>query len=226
MRPVMRRILAAGVIAVLVLGAAGAYKVLHKDKPPEKRGSARVEFDAGARPDQTKQKAKVAWPTFGYDQQRTKDVPFKLGPPFRRTWRVDGRDTLEFPPSVAYGNLYQAQQKGLFIALRGKTGKKVLQDEALPALCGLVADHRQGRDLPVLHGLRALPAGRLAPHGLRGGHERQDRAPEVALQGPAVRVLAAAAPRDPVRGLLGRQGATPSGQRPATRSGATTPAAA
>jgi outer membrane protein assembly factor BamB len=129
MRRMTRRILAAGVILVLVVCAVGAYKVLHKEKPPEKRGSASVEFDPGAKPDQAKpkRKAKVAWPTFGYDQQRTKDVPFHLHPPFKRTWRVDGRDTLEFPPSVAYGNVYQAQQKGLFIAVRGKTGKKVFK---------------------------------------------------------------------------------------------------
>ncbi|MEJ7715147.1 MAG: PQQ-binding-like beta-propeller repeat protein [Thermoleophilaceae bacterium] len=40
---------------------------------------------------------------------------------------MDGKDTLEFPPSVAYGNVYIAQQKGLFIAMRGKTGKRVFK---------------------------------------------------------------------------------------------------
>ncbi len=67
------------------------------------------------------------WPTFGYDTQRTKVSPYDFGPPFKRTWRVDARDTIEFPPSAAYGNVYMAQQKGLFFALNGKTGKPVFK---------------------------------------------------------------------------------------------------
>jgi outer membrane protein assembly factor BamB len=125
-----RKLLAAGAVLVLLAAAAGAYRVLHKENPPEKRGSAQVEFDPSAKPDgpkMTKKTIAVPWPTFGYDEQRTKDAPFEHGPPYKRTWRVDGRDTLEFPPSAAYGNVYIAQQKGLFIAMRGKTGKRVFK---------------------------------------------------------------------------------------------------
>ena len=68
------------------------------------------------------------WPTFGYDIQRSKVSPLPTtARPTSRTWRVDGRDTLEFPPSAAYGNVYLAQQKGLFFALNGKTGKPVFK---------------------------------------------------------------------------------------------------
>ena len=127
-----RKLLAAGaVLLLLVVAAAGAYKVLDKEDPPEKRGSATVEFD----PTETVKKPvvpekkviAVPWPTFGYDIQRTKESPYDHAPPYKRTWRVDAKDTLEFPASAAYGNIYIAQQKGLFIAMRGKTGKRVFK---------------------------------------------------------------------------------------------------
>ena len=130
--PTMRRkLLAAGaVLLLLAVGVGGAaYKVLSKEDPPQKRGSAGVEFDPSAKPGKrsAKKKAAVPWPTFGFDRQRTKAAPFDHHPPYKRTWRVDGKDTLEFPPAVAYGNVYIAQQKGLFIAMRGKTGKRVFK---------------------------------------------------------------------------------------------------
>jgi outer membrane protein assembly factor BamB len=120
------------VIAVGLLGAgAAAYVVLSDEDPPEKRGSATEEFDPSATPEAPKppERKVIAepWPTFGYDLQRTKVSPYPHRPPYRRTWRVDARDTLEFPPSAAYGNLYVAQQKGLFFALNGKTGKPVFK---------------------------------------------------------------------------------------------------
>ena len=120
------------VAAAGLLGAgAAAYYVLSDEDPPEKRGSAEEEFDPTAKPESPKPPPRKAiaepWPTFGYDKQRSKVSPYDHGPPYRRTWRVDARDTLEFPPSAAYGNVYVAQQKGLFFALNGKTGKPVFK---------------------------------------------------------------------------------------------------
>jgi outer membrane protein assembly factor BamB len=116
-------------IAVLLVGGVGAYLVLSDEDPPEKRGSATVEFDADAGPEKPKQPARIAepWPTFGYHNPRTKVGPYKPRPPYRTIWRVDARDSLEYPPSAAYGNVYVAQQKGLFFALNGKTGKPVFK---------------------------------------------------------------------------------------------------
>lgn len=128
-----RKLLAVGVVFLLLVGAVAAYKVVSKEDPPQKRGSAQVEFDSTDKPEKasvpkkSEKKIAVPWPTFGYDIQRTKEAPFDHGPPYKRTWRVDGRDTLEFPPSAAYGNVYVAQQKGLFIAMNGKTGKRVFK---------------------------------------------------------------------------------------------------
>jgi outer membrane protein assembly factor BamB len=128
----MRRfLLIAGAAVVLLVAAAGAYLYLSDEDPPEKRGSAKVEFDADAGPEKPKVPARKEiaepWPTFGYDIQRTKAGPYKHRPPYRRLWRIDARDSLEYPPSVAYGNVYVAQQKGLFFALNGRTGKPIFK---------------------------------------------------------------------------------------------------
>jgi outer membrane protein assembly factor BamB len=123
----MRRfLLIAGAVVVLLVVGAGAYLYLSDEDPPEKRGSAKVEFDedAGPKPKpEPRREIAVPWPLFGYDVARTKSAPYKHRPPYRRTWRLDAGDTVEFPPSVGYGNVYVAQQKGRFFALDGKTGK-------------------------------------------------------------------------------------------------------
>ncbi len=126
-----RKLLIAGVVVVLLAAAGAGYALLNDEEPPEKRGSAKVEFDPNAEPEKPvvpkRKEIPEPWPTFGYDIQRSKVSPYNHRPPFRRTWRIDGRDTLEFPPSAAYGNVYLAQQKGLFFALNGKTGKPVFK---------------------------------------------------------------------------------------------------
>jgi outer membrane protein assembly factor BamB len=124
-----RVLLVAGVLLVLGAGAAAAYKVITDEDPPQKRGSATVEFDPGdaPKPKPPPKKVELAWPTFGYDGERTKVSPYPHRPPFHRTWKLDGRNALEFPPSAAFGNVYLAQQKGLFFAVNGKTGKRVFK---------------------------------------------------------------------------------------------------
>ena len=44
-------------------------------------------------------------------------------PPYKRLWTIDAHDTLEFPPTIGYGQVYLAQQKGLFFALNAETGR-------------------------------------------------------------------------------------------------------
>jgi outer membrane protein assembly factor BamB len=128
---VRRPLLIIGAVVVLLVAGAGAYLYLSDEDPPEKRGSANVEFDEDAGPSKPEPPARKVipepWPTFGYDLQRTKVGPYKHRPPYKRIWRVDARDSLEYPPSAAYGNVYVAQQKGLFFALNGKTGKPVFK---------------------------------------------------------------------------------------------------
>src|SRR5439155_25830459 len=65
------------------------------------------------------------WPTYGYDVERTHLAPNwrNLRPPFHGLWQLDAHNDIEFPPSVAYGRVYVAQQKGRFFAINARTGK-------------------------------------------------------------------------------------------------------
>lgn len=117
-----RRLLIAGSLVVLLVGVAIGVYAYNKSQPTEKRGSASDEFDPNAtlRPKRTD---KRPWPTYGYSDTRDHVSPYKLKPPFHRLWRIDGHDTLEFPPSVGYGRVFLAQQKGIFFALDVDTGR-------------------------------------------------------------------------------------------------------
>ena len=114
-------------LAVLVGVAAGVYALLKDEEPIEKRGSASEEFVATEEPEPPppppKNENPRPWPTYSYDDARTHISPYDHRPPYRRLWSIDAHDTLEFPPSVGYGRVYLAQQKGLFFALDAKTGK-------------------------------------------------------------------------------------------------------
>ena len=59
--------------------------------------------------------------------QRTHLAPGwrRLRPPFHGLWKLKAHADIEFPPSVAYGKVYVAQQKGRFFALNARTGKIV-----------------------------------------------------------------------------------------------------
>ncbi len=122
-----RRRLLAGVMFVLIaLGVGAAVYVHNKNQPTEKRGSAAEEFVTDAAPEPKpppKRQNPRPWPTYGYDAARTHISPYDHRPPYRRLWAADAHDTLEFPPTIGYGRLYMAQQKGLFFALDAKTGK-------------------------------------------------------------------------------------------------------
>jgi outer membrane protein assembly factor BamB len=68
----------------------------------------------------------VPWPTYGFDNQRTRfaaDSP--LRPPFRHVWLFRARSLVEFPPVIAYGNVYVPIERGEVVALDAKTGKVV-----------------------------------------------------------------------------------------------------
>lgn len=118
--------LALGALAVLVVAAAAYFYLRDTDDPIEKRGSAKEEFvttEAPAPKPPPTQAAKRPWPTYGYDVARSHVSPYDHRPPYKRLWQVDAHDTLEFPPTIGYGRVYLAQQKGLFFALDAKTGK-------------------------------------------------------------------------------------------------------
>ena len=115
----------AGAVTLVILVAAGGYALVRDARGTEKRGSAKQEFDTSQEPEAPRRpKPTIPWPTYAFDNQRTHlATGFRHRPPYRKVWRLDGRDTLEFPPTVGYGRVFLAQQKGLFFAIDGKTGK-------------------------------------------------------------------------------------------------------
>jgi outer membrane protein assembly factor BamB len=121
-----RRLVIGGALALVLVVAAGAYIYNEENEPIEKRGSATEEF-VTTEPEEPQAPPKKEnlrpWPTYSYDDARRHISPYDHRPPYRRLWKIDAHDTLEFPPSVGYGRVYLAQQKGLFFALDSETGK-------------------------------------------------------------------------------------------------------
>ncbi len=121
-----RRLLIGGALVVLALAVAVGVYAYNESQPIEKRGSATEEFVVTEEPEPTPPPEKDdprPWPTYGFDIGRQHISPYDHRPPYRRLWSIDAHDTLEFPPTIAYGRVYLAQQKGLFFALDAKTGK-------------------------------------------------------------------------------------------------------
>jgi outer membrane protein assembly factor BamB len=124
-----RRVLIGVALVVIALAVAVGVYAYNENQPIEKRGSATEEFvvteepEPQAPPRDTDKEIARPWPTYGYDIARQHISPYNHRPPFRRLWKIDAHDTLEFPPTIGYGHVYLAQQKGLFFALDAKTGK-------------------------------------------------------------------------------------------------------
>jgi outer membrane protein assembly factor BamB len=116
-----------GALVVVALAAAIGVYAYNENQPIEKRGSATEEFVVTEAPEPKapppKEENPRPWPTYGYDRARGHLSPYEHRPPYRRIWGIDAHDTLEFPPTVGYGRVYLAQQKGLFFALDAETGK-------------------------------------------------------------------------------------------------------
>jgi outer membrane protein assembly factor BamB len=122
-----RRLLIGGALIVVALAAAIGVYAYNESDPIEKRGSATEEFVVTEAPEPEppppEKENPRPWPTYGFDNARQHISPYDHRPPYRRVWKIDAHDTLEFPPTVAYGRVYVAQQKGLFFALDAETGK-------------------------------------------------------------------------------------------------------
>jgi len=120
-------------VAILALGAGTALGAWawHEDRSRTVRGSATVEFVEKLRPDPKGPKPSrlnpEPWPTYGYDAQRTHLAPlaWRIRPPYVGIWKFPAWNDIEFPPSVAYGNLYIPQQKGRFYVVKARSGKRV-----------------------------------------------------------------------------------------------------
>ena len=126
----MRRallVLLAGLLCLGGLGLKYGHTVRYDLTRAEvKRGSADEEFSPREKRARASARDRrlTPWPTYGFDVARSKSgAGFAHRPPYRELWSLDARDSLEFPPSVGYGKVFLAQQKGLFFALDAPTGK-------------------------------------------------------------------------------------------------------
>jgi outer membrane protein assembly factor BamB len=121
--------MAVAVVLLLVAGVGAAGFVVWQQRHPGTiRGSSSTEFDTTEEPGTVtrpeKQVRKVPWPTYGYDQQRSRYASaFQLRPPFKRLWERKVYALVEFPPVVAYGRLYVATNGGRMFAIDAKDGK-------------------------------------------------------------------------------------------------------
>jgi outer membrane protein assembly factor BamB len=129
----MRYLVALAIASALGLGVAFGFWLHDYATIDEVRGSSTEEFvTTQAKTPEQKRPRKVVlrlpWPTYGLTVQRTHTAAdFELRPPFRLRWTFKAGHVLEFPPSVAYGRLYFAQQRGRFFAVHHRTGKAVWQ---------------------------------------------------------------------------------------------------
>lgn len=121
-----RRLLIVGAVVVLVVLGAGVAYVLHvRQQGQDVRGSATYEFAPAEIPQAKPKEPGIAWPTYGHDPERLRVATgVSLAPPFRRVWTFRAQTLLEFPPAVAYGRLYFANNSGVLFAISAKTGKR------------------------------------------------------------------------------------------------------
>ena len=127
----------AAVVVLLLVGAALGYYFYEQHQARDIRGSSTIEFvptetaptppppKPRPRPKPGKPAAltRVDWPMYGYDEQRLRYLPSALRPPFRAQWTFRARHLLEFPPAVAYGRAYIANNPGVLTAVQTATGR-------------------------------------------------------------------------------------------------------
>jgi outer membrane protein assembly factor BamB len=122
------------IVAVLLLVVAAVLVVVRHEWPKRAhtvRGSPTTEYVTTAAPaPPPPAEPGVAWPTYGYTQERDRAAAYRVRPPFRRIWLFHGRALLEFPPAVAYGRVYLPTFDGRFYALDAASGKVVWRRRA------------------------------------------------------------------------------------------------
>lgn len=115
----MKKALAGAAALVLLVGAAGlAFVLYRKHQARNIRGSSTVEFVTTQEEPQKPRELGIQWPMYGYDQLRQHVSPWRrLRPPLRPHWIFKAGALIEFPPAVAYRQLYFANGKGVLYAL-------------------------------------------------------------------------------------------------------------
>src|SRR5262249_33190669 len=113
-----RLLLGAAAVLVILLGLAAAYVLRIRHEGRDIRGPPTREVGPAAVPKPPPPPKKgapvgIVWPTYGRDPERLRVATgISLAPPFRRLWMFRAGSLVEFPPAVAYGNLYFANNDG------------------------------------------------------------------------------------------------------------------
>ena len=119
----MRRLAVTLLVLVLAVGGLVAAYRHWRHAAPTIHGSPSVQYTPTAVPRQPAEPG-VAWPMYGYDEERLRFAPeLRLRPPFRRVWTFHGRALLEFPPVVGYGRVYVTNFDGRLFAIDAATGR-------------------------------------------------------------------------------------------------------
>jgi outer membrane protein assembly factor BamB len=120
-----RRLFVAVAAAVIILIGLGVAYVLHvRQQGRDVRGSS-VEFVPTLTVPIKPKEPGIVWPMWGHDPERLRVATgISLAPPFRRLWTFRARSLVEFPPAVAYGRLFFANNEGVLFAINAQTGKR------------------------------------------------------------------------------------------------------
>jgi len=142
-----------GLVLLFAIGAAAAaYVVWKRHHPGTIHGSASTEFETTAEPGATTRPEEVVrevpWPTYGYDEQRTRYAPpFDHRPPYRQVWERNLSTLAEFPPVLAYGRAYIGVINSRFRAIDTNKDGVISANDSITALprCGTSRRRRVSR---------------------------------------------------------------------------------
>jgi len=117
-------LIGAGVVVLACVGAGVAWYLHVQQQARDIKGSSTVEFVTTEAAPPLPAEPGISWPTYGYDAERQRFArSSSLVPPFRRIWTFRAQSLVEFPPAVAYGRLYFANNEGVLFAISASTGQ-------------------------------------------------------------------------------------------------------
>jgi outer membrane protein assembly factor BamB len=122
----VRKVVAvAALLLLLGAGAVAGYVLYKRHEARNIQGSSTQEFVTTEVTKPARRTPEIVWPTYGYDNERVKAVTgFNVRPPYRLQWTFRARKLLEFPPVIAYGKLYIANNSGVLFAIEARTGNE------------------------------------------------------------------------------------------------------